>query len=92
MAAPQKPSSVGSRAMTMLPALSAVDGQHGAGDRGGVVRRQAGDGAGDVLWLDDAPQRIPAFERRDHFRVLLRSLGPDRRATVPGSTAFTRTP
>src|ERR1700722_17110747 len=55
---------------------AAVDGQRGASDSGGVVGSQEGDGAGDVLWLDDAPQRIPAFKRREHFRVLLRSLGP----------------
>ena len=78
---PQKSSSVSSRAMTMLPAVSpqstgSATPVIGAGGVGG----EEGDDARHLVRLDDAAERIPALERLQHVRVLGLALVPDRRA------------
>src|SRR5215208_609105 len=69
---------------TLLRQESPIDGQHGAGDEGGVVRGEEDDGARDFGRFADAAHRVHALDRREVFRAarLLREpldpLGADR--------------
>src|SRR5271165_1874032 len=63
---------------------AAVDRKRDPGDRGSIVGSKKGDCPSDIARFDNPAERIPARERRQHLRVLLRTLGPNRRANSAG--------
>ena len=81
----QKSSSVSSRAMTILPAVS----PQSTGSATPVMAAAASEArkaidAGHLDRLDDAAERIPAHQLVQHLRVPWRALVPDRRAHRAG--------